>query len=286
MVCLFALQLTVELCCVHMAMLESGSASLVGYSSTCFWVVCLCFRHPVRYCHFDERELVVGHVPYVKHHYNMYDFDTGLHQRYHLKHKVNSNSSRFYSAVYHQQGWALHTLLNQCKCIHETFEIIYKHISVFLSHHACAHSPHTCTHTHTLTHTYTHTHMYTHYACTHTHTQCAHTHTHAHTHTPYTHTHTLHCFLFSFQAPRLSPCVRLLGWPDHSGCTRNLFVLIRRAARLQLQHCFGCAVRSSVEGQLRETGHSVTSTEEHCLYGGAAPCCGLALYGWSAKRVV
>ena len=30
MVCLFALQLTVELCCVHMAMLESGSASLGG----------------------------------------------------------------------------------------------------------------------------------------------------------------------------------------------------------------------------------------------------------------
>ncbi|KAK7087459.1 F-box/WD repeat-containing protein 8-like [Littorina saxatilis] len=39
-------------------------------------------RHPVRYCHFDDRELVVAHVPYVKHHYNMFDYDTGLHQRH------------------------------------------------------------------------------------------------------------------------------------------------------------------------------------------------------------
>ena len=70
-----------------------------GYSSACFWVVCLCFRHPVRYCHFDERELVVGHVPYVKQHYNMYDFDTGLHQRYGLKHNDTSNGGHFYSAA-------------------------------------------------------------------------------------------------------------------------------------------------------------------------------------------
>ena len=124
-------------------------------------------------------------------------------------------------------------------------------------------------------HTHTHTNQHTH---THTHTP-AHTHTHTlHTHTTHD-THTLRCCsLFSFQAPRLSPRVWLLGWPDHSGCTGNLFVLLRWATRLQLQHCFGCAVRSSVEGQLRETGRSITSTEEHYLYRRATPFCGLALH--------
>ncbi|XP_076472891.1 F-box/WD repeat-containing protein 8-like isoform X2 [Babylonia areolata] len=39
-------------------------------------------RHPVRYCHFEERQLVIGHVPYVKQHSNEFDFDTGLHQRH------------------------------------------------------------------------------------------------------------------------------------------------------------------------------------------------------------
>lgn len=58
-------------------------------------------------------------------------------------------------------------------------------------------------------------------------------------------------FLFLSQAPRLSPCVRLLGWPDHSGCARNLFVLLRWTSGIQLQHCFSCAIWSSVGGRWR-----------------------------------
>ncbi|XP_025089538.1 F-box/WD repeat-containing protein 8-like isoform X1 [Pomacea canaliculata] len=39
-------------------------------------------RHPVSYCHFDERLLVVAHEPVVKQQQSKYDYDTGLHQRH------------------------------------------------------------------------------------------------------------------------------------------------------------------------------------------------------------
>ncbi|KAK7494023.1 hypothetical protein BaRGS_00014681 [Batillaria attramentaria] len=39
-------------------------------------------RHPVRFCHFEDRLLVVAHVPYVKQQYGQYDYDTGFHQRH------------------------------------------------------------------------------------------------------------------------------------------------------------------------------------------------------------